>query len=126
MLGLGQLRKAEAHAIAELKAVEAQKGTLAADKEALDAEEAELAAEEAECVARACSRWNSAWLTRVLHRAGAGSGGNIPSTCSGETSCRTARARSRPAWRTESVSSKSSRRQTSTVSIPRFHASPRL
>ncbi|GAA6025956.1 hypothetical protein JCM8202_004283 [Rhodotorula sphaerocarpa] len=45
---IAKLRKAEAHAIAELKAVEAQKGTLAADKEALDAEEAELAAEEAE------------------------------------------------------------------------------
>ncbi|KWU44004.1 autophagy protein 6, partial [Rhodotorula sp. JG-1b] len=45
---IAKLRKAEAHAVAELKAVEAQKSSLAADKAALDAEEAELAREEAE------------------------------------------------------------------------------
>lgn len=44
---IAKLRKAEAHAVAELKAVEAQKSSLAADKAALDAEEAELAREEA-------------------------------------------------------------------------------
>ncbi|KAG0663905.1 autophagy protein 6 [Rhodotorula mucilaginosa] len=45
---IAKLRKAEAHAVAELKAVEAQKASLADDKAALDAEEAELAREEAE------------------------------------------------------------------------------
>ncbi|BGP48944.1 Vacuolar protein sorting-associated protein atg6 [Rhodotorula kratochvilovae] len=44
---IAKLRKAESHAIAELKAVEAQKASLADDKAALDAEEAELAKEEA-------------------------------------------------------------------------------
>ncbi|GJN91169.1 hypothetical protein Rhopal_004187-T1 [Rhodotorula paludigena] len=45
---IAKLRKAESHAISELKAVEAQKAALADDKATLDAEEAELAKEEAE------------------------------------------------------------------------------
>ncbi|GAA5987815.1 hypothetical protein JCM10908_007226 [Rhodotorula pacifica] len=45
---IAKLRKAESHAIAELKAVEAQKASLATDRAALDAEEAQLAKEEAE------------------------------------------------------------------------------
>ncbi|TNY21036.1 autophagy protein Apg6-domain-containing protein [Rhodotorula diobovata] len=45
---IAKLRKAESHAIAELKAVEAQKAALADDKAALDAEEAQLAQEEAD------------------------------------------------------------------------------
>ncbi|GAA5876091.1 hypothetical protein JCM3774_004501, partial [Rhodotorula dairenensis] len=44
---IAKLRKAEAHAVAELKAVEAHKSNLAADRAALDAEEADLAREEA-------------------------------------------------------------------------------
>ncbi|PRQ76310.1 Atg6/Beclin, partial [Rhodotorula toruloides] len=43
-----QLRKAESHAITKLKAVEAQKASLAEEQAALDAEEEELAREEAE------------------------------------------------------------------------------
>ncbi|GEM07851.1 autophagy-related protein 6 [Rhodotorula toruloides] len=45
---IAKLRKAESHAIAELKAVEAQKASLAEEQAALDAEEEELAREEAE------------------------------------------------------------------------------
>ncbi|GAA6055771.1 hypothetical protein JCM3770_004793, partial [Rhodotorula araucariae] len=45
---IAKLRKAESHAIAELKAVEAQKAALAEDKAALDDEEASLAKEEAD------------------------------------------------------------------------------
>lgn len=45
-----QIKKAELHAIAELKAVEARKLDLAEEAARLDLEEAELAAEEAECV----------------------------------------------------------------------------
>ncbi|BGP32760.1 Vacuolar protein sorting-associated protein atg6 [Rhodotorula toruloides] len=45
---IAKLRKAESHAITELKAVEAQKASLAEEQAALDAEEEELAREEAE------------------------------------------------------------------------------
>ncbi|GAA5922198.1 hypothetical protein JCM1841_000672, partial [Sporobolomyces salmonicolor] len=45
---IAKLKKAEQHAIAELKSVEAQKDALEAEKLALDEEEAELAREEAE------------------------------------------------------------------------------
>ncbi|GAA5945846.1 hypothetical protein JCM1841_001484 [Sporobolomyces salmonicolor] len=45
---IAKLKKAEQHAIAELKSVEAQKDALEAEKLVLDEEEAELAREEAE------------------------------------------------------------------------------
>ncbi|GAA5881413.1 hypothetical protein JCM1840_007561 [Sporobolomyces johnsonii] len=45
---IAKLKKAEQHAIAELKSVEAQKDALEAERLALDEEEAELAREEAE------------------------------------------------------------------------------